>query len=108
MDVAGEHQNNLDHEIHKTRVTMNGTFLTQERSELGEGAMSGLELARGTNGTVCGSCYGSVPAGKCCNTCVDVREFYEEKGWTFEPSEIEQVMPVLFPLYCALWIYCEL
>lgn len=37
----------------------------------------------GSNATAaCGSCYGAeFEAGKCCNTCEEVREAYRRRGW---------------------------
>lgn len=27
----------------------------------------------------CGSCYGALPAGRCCNTCDDVKKAYQDR-----------------------------
>jgi len=38
----------------------------------------------------CGNCYGSAPAGTCCNTCQDVRDAYANIGWRFKPQDVLQ------------------
>jgi len=46
------------------------------------------------NPNYCGDCYGGEPAegAKCCNTCDEVRDAYQRKGWSFnDPDSIEQV-----------------
>jgi hypothetical protein len=85
MDVAGEQQNGLDHDVIKTRLTPEGV-------PIGEGfaAVIGNSSAAGPEPTplpegYCGPCYGAErpgPDGKsCCNTCDAVRAAYSERGW---------------------------
>ncbi|KAH0795914.1 endoplasmic reticulum-Golgi intermediate compartment protein 3-like [Histomonas meleagridis] len=31
----------------------------------------------------CGSCYGALPQGSCCNSCHDVMVAFKKKGWTY-------------------------
>lgn len=44
----------------------------------------------------CGSCYGALPAGRCCNTCDDVKKAYQTKGWQFYPRGMEQCSSATF------------
>ena len=80
MDVAGEHQLHVDHAMHKTRVDREGRAIggkmlahVQVAAAVGDDA----HLKPG----YCGACYGAKPAGKCCNTCDDIRDAYEVKRW---------------------------
>jgi hypothetical protein len=38
----------------------------------------------------CGNCYGAGTNGECCNTCDEVKQAYERKGWHLQPQEISQ------------------
>jgi hypothetical protein len=96
MDVAGEQQNGLDHDVVKTRLD-GATGLP-----IGEGYAARIGNATATAGggdhgdgeqhhaaeptplpaDYCGSCYGAgATPTTCCNTCDDVRNAYVEKGW---------------------------
>lgn len=98
MDVAGEQQNGIDHDIIKTRL-IGGTDvpigdayivrLPEKNTTTTEGGENG-----GTNGgpatptplpaDYCGSCYGADARPErngCCNTCDDVRNAYSDRGW---------------------------
>jgi len=45
----------------------------------------------GVKGCGCESCYGAdTEDNKCCNTCADVEEAYDTKGWHFDESLIKQ------------------
>jgi hypothetical protein len=90
MDVSGEHQLDVEHNIFKKRLAADGRPLGIEKGELeaaltptpGAGARDGQEVA------TCGSCYGSEQEeGQCCNTCAEVRESYRKKGWAFANPE---------------------
>ena len=48
-----------------------------------------LETAKKT-GEKCGSCYGAGDGDQCCFTCDEVRELYRKRGWSFDPSSVEQ------------------
>nr|CAG8510755.1 4765_t:CDS:2 [Entrophospora candida] len=89
MDIAGETQNDLDHDIYKTRLDSDGNLIHVEKAQdLGDHTKNILHLVNKTssdNETYCGSCYGGdPPESGCCNTCEDVREAYIQKGWSFE------------------------
>jgi len=91
MDISGETQRDVSHNILKTRMTDLGVpvpnavsgELRNELDKLNEQKAEGY----------CGSCYGGQPPeGGCCNTCDSVRQAYVNKGWSFSnPDGIEQV-----------------
>ena len=91
MDISGEAQSDVTHNILKTRLDESGkavptaviTELQNDLDKLNEQRQNGY----------CGSCYGGVePAGGCCNSCEDVRQAYVNRGWSFNrPDSIEQV-----------------
>jgi hypothetical protein len=78
MDVAGEHQNGVDHEMHKTRIDQAGNWIEKSKKELGD-ADKVRDAARNKTSQpgYCGSCYGARKTGECCNTCEDVRKAYQ-------------------------------
>lgn len=84
MDVAGEQQNGLEHNIMKMRLSPSGQpigsafahKIEEERAAAAEPAPSPLPA------NYCGTCYGAdTRPGQCCNTCDEVRAAYAEKGW---------------------------
>lgn len=91
MDISGETQRDITHNIIKTRLTEAGTpvpnshtgELRNELDKMNEQKVEGY----------CGSCYGGLPpVSGCCNTCDEVRQAYVDKGWSFgNPDAIEQV-----------------
>ena len=91
MDISGEVQRDITHDITKTRLTAAGTVvpgaqvgeLRNDIDRLNEQRMDGY----------CGSCYGGEPPeGGCCNSCDAVRESYTRRGWSFgNPGGIDQV-----------------
>ena len=91
MDISGESQTDISHNIVKTRLDERGvpvpnsviTDLQNDLDKLNEQRQNGY----------CGSCYGGVePASGCCNTCEEVRQAYVNRGWSFNrPDSIEQV-----------------
>ncbi|GAA5895627.1 hypothetical protein JCM8208_005284 [Rhodotorula glutinis] len=95
MDISGEHQNDVHHDLFKTRIAADGKFV--------EEAIKGKELtgdvervARQKAEGYCGTCYGGTPPTEgpnpgCCNSCDDVREAYVRRGWSFvNPDSVEQ------------------
>ncbi|KAI8800756.1 endoplasmic reticulum vesicle transporter-domain-containing protein [Cladochytrium replicatum] len=95
MDVAGEHQNDILHDMFKVRLDNAGRAITKEKGSLGPNKESeAVEKAKNITSApgYCGSCYGGQPPESgCCNTCDEVRRAYLEKGWSFtNPEEVEQ------------------
>ncbi|KAK4684907.1 endoplasmic reticulum-Golgi intermediate compartment protein 3, partial [Tremellales sp. Uapishka_1] len=90
MDISGEHQVDLRHDITKTRVSKEGKALETLKNGQLKGDVERANLNRDPN--YCGSCYGATaPESGCCNSCEDVRQAYVKKGWSFtDPNGIEQ------------------
>ncbi|KAG0056223.1 hypothetical protein BGZ83_005955 [Gryganskiella cystojenkinii] len=89
MDVAGVHQNDIEHSIYKIQLAPDGTELQSERTtELGDGGANPQQVEK----DYCGKCGGAQPpASGCCNTCEEVRQAYGRSGWSFnKPEQIEQ------------------
>jgi len=92
MDISGESQLNLMHDITRTR-------LHQDGSPVPDGQRSTIHLngeiervAKTHDEKYCGSCYGGEPPESgCCNTCEEVQEAYVRKGWSFgDPEHVDQ------------------
>ncbi|KAJ3116014.1 hypothetical protein HDU96_010662 [Phlyctochytrium bullatum] len=94
MDVAGEHQNDVDHSIIKARLDPFGKLIEEEKTSIGEnGSEAEKALAVTSDPNYCGDCYGGIPpeGTNCCNTCEAVRKAYADKGWSFSnPDGVEQ------------------
>lgn len=94
MDVSGEQQLNVEHNIYKRQLDIDGKPLDKPRKEEVGGS------SKEPPGTVpptldpnrCESCYGAeIPPRNCCNTCEEVRDAYRVRGWAFPDAEdIEQ------------------
>lgn len=90
MDISGEQQRDISHNIAKKRLTKTGIDVSGQRGGDLRNEIDKLAEKRGSG--YCGSCYGGVePESGCCNTCEEVRQAYTDKGWSFgNPDEIEQ------------------
>ncbi|EIN12528.1 endoplasmic reticulum-derived transport vesicle ERV46 [Punctularia strigosozonata HHB-11173 SS5] len=90
MDISGEQQRDISHNILKTRLDSTGKLIPgSQRSELeSEFDRQNKPMPDG----YCGSCYGAEPSeGACCNSCDAVRQAYVNRGWSFgNPDSIEQ------------------
>eukprot|EP00039_Didymoeca_costata_P019597 m.338192 g.338192 ORF g.338192 m.338192 type:complete len:382 (+) comp18335_c0_seq1:145-1290(+) len=77
MDVSGEQQLDVEHNIYKKRLNEDGSEVddSHEQAKLGQ-------IEHDLDPDRCESCYGAESSEKkCCNTCKDVREAYQKKGW---------------------------
>jgi len=90
MDISGETQRDITHNILKTRLTDAGVPVPSAISGELRNELDRLNEQKSKN--YCGSCYGGKPPeGGCCNTCDQVREAYVNNGWSFSnPDGIEQ------------------
>lgn len=90
MDLSGERQHDVSHDMTKQRVSKDGTLLEETRMGQLKGDVERAAMNKDPN--YCGSCYGaSPPENGCCNTCEDVRQAYVRQGWSFvNPDGIEQ------------------
>lgn len=97
MDISGETQRDISHNIVKTRLNSDGTQVPNSANMQLRNELDKLNAQRQDG--YCGSCYGgTAPEGGCCNTCDQVREAYVQRGWSFgNPDAIEQVCPLLLP-----------
>ena len=92
MDVSGEHQDSVDHQMHKSRLNPDGSLIAKAPGTVGDSAEIYATRNKTNSPGYCGSCYGATkPASGCCNTCDDVRTAYRIHGWTIEdPDTFEQ------------------
>jgi len=103
MDVSGEQHIDIEHNIYKRRLDLDGKPIDDAQKDHKIGALAKIvnnstltdsEAKNDTNAVaevVCQSCYGAENAErKCCNTCNEVREAYRLKTWKFDPRGIEQ------------------
>jgi len=91
MDISGEHQLDVDHNIFKKRLRPDGQPVASgpTKQNLGE---EEIQPVATVPENYCGSCFGAeAHVGACCNTCEQVQEAYRRKGWSFsDPENIEQ------------------
>nr|GAT60167.1 predicted protein [Mycena chlorophos] len=90
MDISGETQRDITHNILKQRLQTDGQKVPNAVSSELSNELDKVNSARDPD--YCGSCYGGLePEGGCCNSCEDVRQAYVNRGWSFaNPDAIEQ------------------
>jgi hypothetical protein len=91
MDISGETQRDISHNILKRRLDERGIAISSGHSAELRNDLDKLNEAKKEG--YCGSCYGGMePESGCCNTCDEVREAYLQRGWSFNnPDAIDQV-----------------
>jgi len=97
QDVMGTHAVDVRSTIFKERLHKNGTAVLHTRAERNDpkAAVSAgpahPSIYKGKGNKTCGTCYGALPEGECCNTCSDVLYAYRLKRWALPRIEdIEQ------------------
>ncbi|KAJ8080455.1 vacuolar protein sorting-associated protein 45 [Marasmius tenuissimus] len=90
MDISGETQRDISHNVLKRRLDSNGVPVPNSFSADLRNDLDKMNDQKDSN--YCGSCYGGLePASGCCNTCEEVRMAYVNRGWSFtNPDAIEQ------------------
>jgi len=91
VDISGERQNDVTHNILKTRLDQNRQRIADQPTEYDlQNEAEKVVTSRGEH--YCGSCYGGeAPESGCCQTCESVRQAYVNRGWAFgDPDSIEQ------------------
>lgn len=80
MDVAGDNQLNVEHDMIKQRLDKHGRRIGKAGIEIiGEGK---LPIPNDLPPDYCGSCYGAETlTRKCCNTCEELLRAYQEHQW---------------------------
>jgi len=88
MDVSGEQQLDVEHNLYKRRLSKDGEVVEEEKQEeLGHPGDAGVEVST-ADPDLCESCYGAESGErKCCNTCAEVQSAYQAKGWAFTDGE---------------------
>ncbi|PNF20099.1 Endoplasmic reticulum-Golgi intermediate compartment protein 3 [Cryptotermes secundus] len=89
MDTSGEQHLQIEHNIYKRRLDLDGKPIEEpQKEEIGAGA---TEIPKGKNATEekkCGSCYGAETVDiPCCDSCEAVKEAYRRKTWAFPDIE---------------------
>ena len=92
MDVSGDSQTDIIHNLFKTRLDLNGNVIQTDAVKVSLQPLPKLNQENvETTTTVkpeCESCYGAESAVHlCCPTCDDVKAAYRVKGWSFDASE---------------------
>ncbi|KAJ1353639.1 hypothetical protein KIN20_010304 [Parelaphostrongylus tenuis] len=90
MDVASENQDDLQDDIFKVRLDSTGMNISDEAQKIEVNQNKTSDAAVEVTTQKCGSCYGALPPGSCCNTCDQVREAYELRGWQVNVEIVEQ------------------
>lgn len=91
MDVSGELQTDVSHNVVKNRLDKNGIFINST-------SINTLNFQQPTKvlpSDYCGSCYGAKEG--CCNTCEDVINAYIANNWPIPNKRtFEQVFLIKF------------
>ena len=94
VDSFGEFQQDMDKKTTKHRVDGDSLQLIEQAPHLTD-SKKVATVPTDENGAAkkdCASCYGAeVHPGQCCNTCQDVQNAYQVRGWHFELHDVSIV-----------------
>ncbi|CAF1130789.1 unnamed protein product [Adineta steineri] len=96
MDISGESQTDIIHNLYKTRLDLLGNVIANDIVKVSLQPLPKLNTTQEntTNTTTnsdCESCYGAESeTQKCCPTCDDVKAAYRIKGWSFDATGVQQ------------------
>lgn len=89
MDASGGAQDDIKTDIFKIRLDNLGANISEVVQKIGVNQVGG-KIETTTIVASCGSCYGALPDGECCNTCEEVKQAYALKGWQVNIEEVVQ------------------
>ncbi|VDL64285.1 unnamed protein product [Nippostrongylus brasiliensis] len=93
MDVSSENQDNIQDDIFKLRLDSSGRNISEtvQKIEINQNKSADSEANKtAVTEPKCGSCYGALPEGHCCNTCEELKDAYRLRGWQVNIDEVEQ------------------
>ncbi|WOL15927.1 hypothetical protein Cni_G24709 [Canna indica] len=93
VDISGEQHHDIRHDIIKKRLDHLGNVIEARQGGIGAPKIEkplqkhGGRLAH--NEAYCGTCYGAETSDdQCCNSCEEVREAYQKKGWAMSNVDL--------------------
>jgi endoplasmic reticulum-Golgi intermediate compartment protein 3 len=90
MDISGETQTDIAHDLFKTRLDVNGKPKEEQTMKVSlQSLPSGnTTQVEQTTRAACESCYGAeTQSHPCCSTCDDVKIAYRTKGWSIDAGK---------------------
>ncbi|CAF3246674.1 unnamed protein product [Rotaria socialis] len=93
IDISGEAQTDIVHNLYKTRLDLDGKPIASDvtKVELQRIPKINATQESSTTAHACESCYGAESdTYKCCSTCDEVKAAYRTKGWSFDPTGVAQ------------------
>lgn len=92
-DISGERHLDIKHDIVKKRIDAHGNVIQARQDSIGAPKIERPLQRHGGrlqhNETYCGSCYGAeMSDDQCCNSCEEVHEAYQKKGWAVTNAEL--------------------
>ena len=100
MDISGDSQTDIIHNLYKTRLDLSGNIIENNIVKVSLQPIPKLNNTKledknmeTTTIPECESCYGAESAiQKCCPTCDDVEAAYRIKGWSFDASKNQTIL----------------
>lgn len=88
MDSSGDQHIQIQHNIFKHRLDLEGNPIIEENQHPIKEIVA---TSTDPKNVTCGSCYGAQQnSSQCCNTCEEVLEAYKIKKWDVDIKKIEQ------------------